>query len=406
MENVNYILFRKEKLFNKIILILFILTLFSDFFIKINSYNDFLPNFRYSGMAKLLFEAFLIFIVLLKGLKKKSFYLIIILIVCFFIGQFFLVKNSVFQNNFLDEVLRGDIYHLNKYIFIILFVSIIERYKNKAKLSKSIVKMVILILGINSLLVLYGFIFNYDLFQSFPGSKRFGYSGLFLKSGESVLLYLLASIYFYIQYLNGKSILPVIYFVFIAILSGKKIAFLILPLFYIVHFCLQSKYKTHFRISGVLILSLILIFKRKIIEVLVEFFPFWESLLEEKGFWTVVFSTRDLNFSKTLDFISTYWTPVNYLFGGTNYNHLRIEIDPFDLFVFFGLIGSIVYLMFIKKYYLKPIKSTIFKILLIGYFIVGMIYGAFLFNILLMTLLYLFVIIFSSIEKETIELRA
>ena len=71
MENINYILFRKEKLFNKIILILFILTLFSDFFIKINSYNDFLPNFRYSGIAKLLFEAFLIFIVLLKDVQKK-----------------------------------------------------------------------------------------------------------------------------------------------------------------------------------------------------------------------------------------------------------------------------------------------------------------------------------------------
>ena len=405
MENININFFRKENYFNKAILILFLLTLFSDFFMKINNYIGIILYFRYSGLVKFFFEAFLVIIALKKGLDKKTIYSILVLICCFFIGQFFLVKNSIFQSAFFDEVLKGDIYHLNKYIFIILYVSIIYKHKDKIKLSKLVLNTIMVILSINSILILYGFIFNFDLFQSFPGSKRFGYSGLFIKSGESVLLYVLASIYYYIYYLKGKSILPSIYFVFIALLSGKKIAFLVLPLFYIVHFCIQSRYKVFFRVFGVLATSIILIFKKNIIEVVVKFFPFWEKLLEERGFWTVIFSTRDLNFNRTLDFISSHWAPVNYLFGGTNYNHLRIEIDPFDLFVFFGLIGGIIYLMLINKYYLKPIKNNILKILLIGYFIIGMIYGAFLFNILLMTLLYLFVILFSSIEKETNELK-
>ena len=392
--------FRKENYFNKIILIAFVLIIGSDFFMKLNNYTNVFPVFRYSGIVKLLFEFFIIVVAFKKGINKQSIYLIGVLIASFFIGQLFLTKNSILSGPLLDEVLRGDIYHLNKYIFIILFISVIEDHKDRVKLSKMVVNMVLLVLSINSLLILCGFLFNVDIFQSFPGSKRFGYSGLFIKSGESVLLYLLASIYFYIKFLKGKSIWPVIYFCIVALLSGKKIAILILPLFYIVHFCFQSRFKQFYRVFGILGLTSILMFKNVILEYTVKLFPFWEVLLKERGFWTVIFSTRDLNFYKTFNFIVEYWTPLNYLFGGTNYNQLRIEIDPFDLFVFLGLVGLILYLLFVKNKYLAPIKNNTINYLVVGFLIIGMIYGAFLFNILLMTILYLFVILFSTYQLK------
>ncbi|MEJ6791719.1 MAG: hypothetical protein QNK89_03000 [Lacinutrix sp.] len=384
----------------KIFALFFILMLLSDFLMKLNLVYQIFPFFRFSGVLKITFQLYLLLFAFKNKINKRFVYLILILTSSFFIGQFFLVKNSIFDNNLLDEFLKGDIYHLNKYFFIILFVAVIKEYSCKIELSKSVINTLIIVLSLNSILILIGFVFDVNLFQSFPGSTRFGYSGLFVKSGESTLLYLLISIYFYIQFLKGKHILPVIYFVIIALLSGKKIAFLIIPLFYLIHFCIQSKYKTVFIFLGVSITGLVLIFKKIIIEYIVSFFPFWEKLLEERGFWTVIFSTRDLNFHRTFDYINQNWLPINYLFGGTSYNHLRIEIDPFDLFVFFGIVGSLSYMFFIYKCFFNVLRNRTIKLLIIGYVVIGMIYGAFLFNILLMTLLYLFIITCDILEKE------
>lgn len=390
-----------EKYSIKIFAILFMLMLFSDFLMKLNLEHQFLPSIRYSGFSKIIFEIYILLFAFQKGINKRFIYLILILISSFFIGQYFLAKDSIFDNSLLEEFLKGDIYHLNKYILIILFVAVVKDYSHNLELSKTILGIMFIALSVNSVLVILGFVFDINLFQSFPGSTRFGYSGLFVKSGESVLLYMLASIYFYIRFLKGKSVFPALYFVLIALLSGKKIAFLILPLFYFVHFCIQSKNKYIYRFLGVIILATVLFFKKVIIQSLVVFFPFWEKLLEEKGFWTVIFSTRDLNFYHTLGFIHQNWKPINYIFGGTNYNQLRIEIDPFDLFVFFGLIGGMAFLTFVFAYFLKPFKNRIVKFLFLGYVIVAMIYGAFLFNILLMTILYLFVILCTSPEKDS-----
>lgn len=384
----------------KVFSFLFILMLFSDFFMKLNNVNDLVYPFRYSAIIKIIFEIYILFNILQQGISKSFVYLILILISCFFVGQYFLVINSIFESDLLEEFLKGDIYHLNKYIYIILFVAVVKENTHKVELSKIIFKTIVLVLSINSLLIIAGLIFDINLFKSFPDSARFGYSGIFSKSGESVLLYLLISIFYYIRFLRGASILPVIYFVLIALLSGKKIAFLILPLFYLVHFCIQSKYRTVFRFLGVFTLTIIFLFKKSIIEFLVNCFPFWEPIFKEKGEWTVIFSTRDLNLYKTLNFINEYWSPVNYFFGGTDYNYLRIEIDPFDLFVFFGIIGGLAYLAFIRKCFFIVIDNYKIRLLIIGYIVIGMIYGAFLFNILLMSSLYLFIIFCNSSEKE------
>ena len=389
-----------ERVDIKIITIFFLLMFFSDFLIKyINVYN---PSFyyRYSGFTKLLFEAYLFYLVIKQGVDKFLILLVSILLGCFLIGQLFLSTNSIFEGILLDEFLKGDIYHLNKYIFIILFVCVLKKAINNLELSQKILEIVTMILIINSVLIILGLFFKINIFKSFPNSTRFGYSGLFSKSGESVLLYLLVSIIFYIRYLKGKSILPVLYFCFIAILSGKKIAFLILGLFYLVHFCVISKNRKYFITFGLSLITCLFLFKDLIIDFLLKQFPFWKQLFYDKGIWTVIFSTRNLSFTRTLNFVNEHWSPINYLFGGTDYNKLRIELDPFDLFVFFGVIGGLAYLFFIKKYFVETISNYIVKLLFIGYVLICMVYGAFLFNILLMSVLYLFSLYCKSFKKE------
>lgn len=391
--------FNTDTLKKNIFLILYLLIIVSDFYMKLNNIYDFTLKSRYSGFIKLLFEFFLMYCLIKNGVQKRYIYLVLGLIICFLIGQCFFVTNSIFDGVFFNEVLSGDIYHLNKYLYIILFVSILKNMANKIDIASGIIKLLTLILLINSAFIILGFCFDINLFKSFPGSARFGYSGLFSKSGEGVLLYLLFSILFYTRYLKGSSIFPVVYFVLIALLSGKKIALLILPLFYIVHFCMYSNFRIIYRLLGVSIIVLIIFFKKLIIEFLLFHFPFWQKLFQDKGIWTVIFSTRNLNFQKTFTFIKEYWSPVNYFFGGIDYYSMRIELDPIDLFVFFGLIGGVSYLVFIKNEYYNSISNYTERLLLFGYILIGMIYGAFLFNILLMTILYISIVFCNSNTK-------
>ncbi len=107
-----------------------------------------------------------------------------------------------------------------------------------------------------------------------------------------------------------------------------------------------------------------------------------------------------MSLERTFNYVKEHWNPLNYLFGGTDYNSLRIEIDPLDLFVFFGVIGAFFYLYFIRKCFIKPILNNFTKYLIIGYILISMIYGAFLFNILLMSTLYVFIIYIRSFEND------
>ena len=178
-------------------------------------------------------------------------------------------------------------------------------------------------------------------------------------------------------------------------LSGKKISLLFGAFFFIVHFCIVSRYKHYFRFLGLFILAGIFYFKEAIIKWLLASFPFWIILLEQHGFWAVVTSTRNLAIQRTINYINENWLMINYIFGGTNYNSFKVELDPIDLFVFFGFIGGCAYLYFIKKYFINSVYNTLVKWMVITYIALGMVYGAFLFNILLMTILYLFVIYYS-----------
>ena len=367
-----------------------------DFLIKFSFYNDALTYRRYSAVLKILLEIFFIGSLIKIGIGKNLIVIVSLLILCFITGQIFLFEKSVFCKDIINEVLRGDIYHLNKYIFIILFVFYTESSKHKILLANTFIRVLIYFLIVNACFIIIGFLFQVNFFQSFPNSSRFGYSGLFSKSGEAVLLYIMIAILFYIRFLKNKNFYPVLFFIIIAMLTGKKIA-LLLPLLLFVDFFVL-KFKNHLKIIFITVFCLIIFYFESIALYAIDVFPFWKPLYHEKGLWSVVFSTRNLNFFNGLEFIQNSWSFPNYLFGGVNYNTLSIEIDPFDLVLFFGIFGSIIYFYFIKVYYFNKIIKH--RILLLGFFFLAMLYGAFLFNTLLMPSFFLFLIYLRNFYNE------
>ena len=254
---------------------------------------------------------------------------------------------------------------------------------------------------VNSILIWLGLLFDISLFKSFPGTSRFGYSGLFSKSGEAVLTYSLISLVYYVGYVRGKNgVIPILYFCIIALLTGKKTALLLIAFYYILHFCIKSKHRFIFRILGFSCLMVLFFVKEIVISGFLNWFPFWHQLYENNGIWSVVFSTRNDNFLSTVSFIKENWSLQNYIFGGINYNKLKIEIDPLDLFTFLGLLGSLAILNFYRIKFISLVKSRLIRQIVIGYIILGMIYGAFLSNIFLISSLYIAITYLNPFEDK------
>ncbi len=394
---------KTSELNTKKILLTFILAMFvSDFIMKLYKIEAIPVYYRISGLVKIIFEVFLLIKAVQNGMKKEFWIIILVLIVSFFIGQYTLQDNNFFTTKLLSELTIGDTYHLNKYIFIVLFVGVVQKMKNKLALSSKAVDMLVILLTINAVLIVLGTVFDINLFKSFPNSSRFGYSGLFTKSGESVLLYCIVAVHYYLKFLKNKRIAPVIFFIGIALLSGKKIAILLPIALYVLHFCMYSKHRVVYRGVGASIIAVALFFAENITRFTVRFFPFWEQILLENSLITVLTSTRNLALIKAKTYVVEKWRFLNYIFGGVDYNNYKIEVDPFDLFVFFGLFGGGVYLWFIVKNYVMPYTKMV-KYSIVSLFVLGMIYGAFLFNILLMLCLFLFSIAFKNEPQEVAE---
>jgi hypothetical protein len=56
-------------------------------------------------------------------------------------------------------------------------------------------------------------------------------------------------------------------------------------------------------------------------------------------------SMRDMNFKEDfIPLVTEKWNWLNFLFGGTDFEIYRVEFEIFDVFLFFGFVGSALYL--------------------------------------------------------------
>ena len=71
----------------------------------------------------------------------------------------------------------------------------------------------------------------------------------------------------------------------------------------------------------------------------------FNNVRNKNGLLTAILSYRDkLLINETIPFIDNNWLIVNYFFGGINDISTRSQMGFLDLFYFFGLIGTTIYL--------------------------------------------------------------
>ena len=330
-----------------------ILIIFSfDFLTKVLLYFHFEGFTRYSAIPKLVLELVLMYL-FIKNKKRDYwgiFYFFGLIGVVFFN---FLTSTDELSVDFFFQ----KIYNLNKFLYVFLFAEVVlslEAIKRK-EILQYIRNIFIFIGAINGVFMILGMLFDIELLRAYHFTERFGYNGFFVKTSETSYLYILLIITTYYEYIHKKTKgVLCVFFIVVSLLIGTKAIWLFLLLMLIIHFVFHKRKIIRITaIAGMIFASLLgFIFQQQIIRFVVQLFSYGPNLYAEHGFITLLSSRRDLLLQDALGHIQNDWTLVNYLFGGINLLEHGVEFEFVDIFLFFGMIGLFIYLLFVNKIFL------------------------------------------------------
>ena len=369
-----------------------IVLIFFVFFIEpvatlIIHYTQF-SSLRLMGYYKI--ALFLIVIVLcdFKKLSKKNLVLLSFLLIIYVTNQ---IINPIIKETIEFQISKGSLYYGFRFLYIFIIILCLNTIKSKNKLITSVLYLIEVFLFTNALLMWLGFIFDIDLFKSYARSSRFGYDGVFNKVNETSYLYILYVTHLYVKcIINNSKRYFLVFIILTSLLIGTKMVILFLILLTLFHFLIMHKHKNIFRILSLAGGLVFLFFFKPVITFFFDLFPFWDHLQEKYELLTLLFSKRDLLLYNNIDYTQQQWSAINYFIGGPFYNNkfALTQMDGPDLIVFFGILGSALYLFLFLKLYLIRNQKLINIVFLIVFFC-GLLGGGFLLSVMAMVYFYL-----------------
>jgi len=309
------------------------------------------PNYRVSGVVKIVVEIIMCYYILSSLSKYRT---SVILLILLFTSFYILQISDIELKHFL---LNLEIF--NNYVFIILLFLFIKKkqeffFNQERKIAKLFELFEYFIL-INSIIIIIGFIFQIEFFRTYYiGGDRFGYSGLFSKQSTAKYFYMIALAFFiYNRKFSIEKIISFIIIIIAAILTGTKATFLfvILLIPYLLLFY-NFKYKKPMLIFLICLGGVVMIYSNTIISYVLLKSPTFAPIVQEKGIITALFSYRDVLFKEHfIDVLNKKWGITNYLFGGTGISkeYYRTGFAIIDLFMVFGVIGGVIYVLLYFK---------------------------------------------------------
>lgn len=372
------------------VLLFFIIGFFIGDFATSIAYKSFPGAFyRYAGLIKLCFEIIMVIIIISsKGKISKDYFIFFLLSVCFLINQF--IGN---QDEYLlkAEVLEGNIYFFNKYIYILIFIIFIKSISIKRETFTRIFNVFMYILVFNSILILIGFIFEIQLFKSYEYTDRFGYSGFFSKPEEASFMYMIAIIYHYYLWVRkkgNKELHKILFWVFFALLIGKKSILLFLILIILGHVIFIVKNRMLYRFIIPFVVLIFYFYKETVVNCVLELFPFWQDLYQKSGLITTLSSKRDILLAEAMSNVNLNWGFWNYIFGGIDISKYKVEFELVDLYLFLGVFGVAFYFYLISIHFLKR-GNFLKKALLLAIFFTSFLSGGLILNVTSIIIFYI-----------------
>jgi hypothetical protein len=340
--------------------------------------DDSIENaFSVSIYVRFLYEALFASIILIKlnETRKKIIIGILAMIAIFALGQcaFLIHYNQPGYSVFYHFTL------LNKYLYVfIIYAGIYKLIENKedyALLAKVYENVVV----VNSILIFAGLFFNVSLFKSYYSQDfRYGFDGLIPAINEATLFYFIAISYFYYKHFILKQSNWKFYLViFASLLLGTKTIYIFLIFLFLYHLAVNlSLIKKIIYITITVIISFLIIIPLVTNPDYSFLYESFKNVYEKNGFLSMITSGRiDIIDSKITENL-THWNFVNYLFGGTDQFKYMIEMDFLDLFLFVGIIGSLLmFFLYFKTVFKNRHKVGFFTFFTSCYFLFAFMSG-------------------------------
>jgi len=301
------------------------------------------PLFSPSLFSRMVFEI-LALIVILSNLNKQRFYFIVaalLLSICYVTGLVFYLMEYDFPFQYF--------YHLslfNKYFFTFIVYYFIYKLSESPTHIEKLQSFCESLFVLNSIFVIVGAAFSVQLFRSYVFMDyRFGYNGILPSVNESSLFYFIALSYLYYKVfvLNRKLGVSIVILI-AALLLGTKAVYGFILLLVVFHFFRVSTLKAKFyAFMGTIFIAFltVLVYRTGIADDIIEYYYF---LYKQKGtLFSTLVTGRDIYFETKFYENIEHWTFLNYFFGGQDQLRFLIEMDLFDVFLFFGIIGTMLY---------------------------------------------------------------
>lgn len=373
-------------------------------------YKQGMEFYRFSLIIRMFFEILCLGYLIINAKKYVSVNKALILIIC--LSFFYFIGNDIYFLNTGDMNIVENIILLNKYLFFfIVYYFIYMIFKDSDTNLRKLFNLYETIIILNSILIFIGFIFKIDFLKSY-GDFRFGYKGLIFAQNEVSLFYLIAFFYSIYKFRYENKIILLLVVLVASFLLGTKVGMFLIPSITLMYF--MFFYKRWISSISITLLGLILLFF--IINVKMLIHESFTLLIKNKAFayviyhfqygdfMTALFSGRNnLLYSKFIPDIKENWNIINYLFGGTNLLRAGTEMDLFDLFLSFGIMGSLLYLYLLYKVIIFKNKYWFSFILFIVYLITAFLSGHFFTSALNSTYLAILILAYKLEFKQGIR---
>lgn len=328
IENRTKFLGKTESVF----VILLVLFFISELATTVSYYLRF-PFYNYSQVIKAGFIGFIGFL-LLKNRFKPYFLSVFIggMALIFLVGQWafndFEFGSHLFENSL----------HFGRFVFVFFIVLLFHTFPKG--LSPMLFTVFEKLMIFNAVLMLLTIVFDITMFKTYY--FRFGASGIFMTPSMITYFNALGLTYFLNCFLKDKKKLPELLLLFVVcFLSGTKALLFFVFLTGIHLFILKRIYlKRLFYLSVLFVLGMGFFLKEAVAKFFASNFEPLIQAYNEFGWWAALTSLRSQNLKENfLPVIREKWGLLNYLFGGTDFESYRVEFEPFDIFLFFGIVG-------------------------------------------------------------------
>lgn len=264
------------------------------------------------------------------------------LVLIFLINEFRFAWGNA-DYSLIESLTKTQGYYTAKFTMPLLFWGVWSVLKEANYYGLIFIPQLQKFLTINAILIIAGAVFDVSAFESYPLSGRWGYSGLLWHLSFHSIAYGVFLLYLLEQ--KKKAWGSIVLFGLVLFLLGQKAGVLYFLLIFTLG-VLTNRYLQW----GLIAFSSVLVSSAQLwLPYIVSFSPFWENVYAKHGLLGVLLSLRNESIENIWEMISPQLAVFDVMFGGAIRFPTGVEMMPFDILIYFGVLGLILFILLLFK---------------------------------------------------------